>query len=352
MKKILFQILIASFTCIYATEIKNVPVLILGGGPAGLTAGIYCGRGGIKPVIIAGDSMGGMITQSPRVENWPGRNVISGIELGKDLENQARLNGAELLREEVINVVFSKDLSQKPHQVTTRSLITQEEIVYHAPIVVIALGATPNKLHIEGEQSYWSKGVYSCAVCDGGFYKDKVIAVVGGGDGALTEAQYLANLAKKVYILVRGKNFRTVEKQREKQVTSLSNVEVLYQTIVKEIKGENDKVSYLMVSNQKHKKKYHLPVDALFLAIGSVPNTKVFANQLELNSGYIRLKEHQKTSIEGVYAAGEVADPEFKQAICAAADGAKAAMQLQKEMNKTCKPCELLQNKLKKQTNN
>lgn len=348
MKKVLFQIFIASFTFIYATEARDVPVLILGGGPSGLTAAIYCGRAGIKPVVITGDSIGGMITQSPRVENWPGYNVISGLELGKDLENQARLNGAELLREEAVDVVFSQDLSQKLHQVTTRSLVTQEEIVYYTPIVVIALGATPNKLHVDGEQNYWSKGVYSCAVCDGGFYKDKIVAVIGGGDGALTEAQYLANLVKKVYIIVRGREFRTVEKQREKQVTSLSNVEVLYQTIVKEIKGEKDKVSHLVLSNQKHKKSYHLPVEAVFLAIGSVPNTKLFANQLELDSGYIRLKEHQKTSIKGVYAAGEVSDPEFKQAICAAADGAKAAMQLQKEMNKPCKPCELLQNKLKK----
>ncbi|MCL6756333.1 MAG: FAD-dependent oxidoreductase [Candidatus Rhabdochlamydia oedothoracis] len=349
MKKILVQIIILLNTFIYATETRDVPVLILGGGPAGLTAAIYCGRSGIKPVVITGDSIGGMITQSPRVENWPGRDVISGIELGKDLENQARLNGAELLREEVIDVVLSHDLSQKAHQITTRSLITQEEVIYYTSILVVALGATPNKLHVPGEQSYWSKGVYSCAVCDGGFYKDKTVAVVGGGDGALTEAQYLANLAKKVYIIVRGRVFRTVEKQREKQVVSLPNIEVLYQTIVKEIKGEKDRVSYLILSNQKHKKSYHLPVDALFLAIGSVPNTELFASQLELDSGYIRLKEHQKTSIKGVYAAGEVADPEFKQAVCAAADGAKAAMQLQKEINKPCKPCELLQNRLKKE---
>lgn len=347
MKKILFLILFSTF--IYAVETRDVPVLILGGGPAGLTAAIYCGRAGIKPVVITGDSIGGMITQSPRVENWPGRGIISGIELGKDLENQARLNGAELLREEVIDVALSHDLSQKAHQITTRSLITQEEIIYYAPIVVVALGATPNKLHIPGEQSYWSKGVYSCAVCDGGLYKDKIVAVVGGGDGALTEAQYLANLVKKVYIIVRGRGFRTIEKQREKQVLSLPNIEVLYQTIVKEIKGEKDQVSYLILSNQKHKKSYHLPVDALFLAIGSVPNTKLFASQLELDAGYIRLKEHQKTSVKGVYAAGEIADPEFKQAICAAADGAKAAIQLQKEIHKPCKPCELLQNRLKKE---
>lgn len=347
MKKILVFLLFSTF--IYTTEIKDVPVLILGGGPAGLTAAIYCGRSGIKPIVITGNSIGGIITQSPRVENWPGRDVISGIELGKDLESQARLNGAELLREEVIDVVFSQDLSQKAHQITTRSLVTQEEMMYYTPVVVIALGATPNRLHIPGEQSYWSKGVYSCAVCDGGFYRDKIVAVVGGGDGALAEAQYLANLAKKVYIIIRGRAFRSVEKQREMQVVSLPNVEVIYQTVIKEIKGEKDRVNYLILSNQKHKKSYHLPVDALFLAIGSEPNTKLFVDQLELDSGYIRLKEHQKTSIQGVYAAGEVADPEFKQAICAAADGAKAAMQLQKEINKPCKSCELLQNRLKKE---
>lgn len=348
MKRGLFQILMAFCTCIYAAEIQDVPVLILGGGPAGLTAAIYCGRAGIKPVVITGDTIGGMITQSPRVENWPGQNAISGIALGEDLKNQAQINGAQLLSEEVIDVLFSQELSQKPHRITTRSLLTQEETVYHTPIVVIALGATPNRLQVPGEQMYWSKGVYSCAICDGGFYKDKIVAVVGGGDGALTEAQYLANLAKKVYIIVRGRAFRTVEKQREKHVLSLPNIEVLYQSVVKEIRGDNTKLSSLVIANQKHKKNQQLPVDALFLAIGSIPNTKLFANQLELDLGYIKLKEHQKTSIEGVYAAGEIADPEFKQAICAAADGAKAAMQLQKEMRASCKPCELLQKKLRK----
>lgn len=352
MKKALFQIVIAFCTFIYAAEIQDVPVLILGGGPAGLTAAIYCGRAGIKPVVITGDTIGGMITQSPRVENWPGQNAIPGIALGEDLKNQAETNGAQLLSEEVIDVLLSQNLFHKPHRITTRSLITQEETIYHTPIVVIALGATPNRLEVPGEQTYWSKGVYSCAICDGGFYKDKTVAIVGGGDGALTEAQYLANLAKKVYIIVRGRAFRTVEKQREKQVVSLPNIEVLYQSVIKEIRGNDAKLSDLIISNKKHKKEYQLPVDALFLAIGSIPNTKLFANQLELDSGYIRLKEHQKTSIEGVYAAGEVADPEFKQAICAAADGAKAAMQLQKEMRAACKPCELLQKKLKKQDNN
>lgn len=345
MKKVLFQIIMAFCTFIYATEIKNVPVLILGAGPAGLTAAIYCGRAGINPIVITGDSRGGMITQSPRVENWPGQDVISGMELGKNLEHQAQVNGAQLLSEEVIDVLLSQDSFQKPHQIKTRSLVTREEITYYTPIVIIALGATPNRLNIPGEKEYWSKGVYNCAVCDGKFYKGKTVAVIGGGDGALTEAQYLAKLAKKVYILVRGREFRTVEKQREKLVLSLPNVEVLYQTVAKEIQGNKLTLNNLIVSNQRHKKSYSLPIDAVFLAIGSVPNTRLFVNQLELDSGYIRLKEHQKTSVGGVYAAGEIADPEFKQAICAAAEGAKAAIQLQQEMKSSCKPCELLQKK-------
>ena len=184
-----------------------------------------------------------------------------------------------------------------------------------------------------GKGGYWSRGVYNCAVCDGSLYKEKVVAVVGGGDSALTETQYLSNIAEKVHVYVRRDQFRTVERERMNEILSRPNVEVHYNTIVKEIKGDGQKVTHLVVHNSSAQNDLEVPVDALFLAIGSQPNTAMFKGQLELDpQGYIILKKHQMTSVEGVYAVGDVADPEFKQAVSAAGDAAKAALQVQKDL--------------------
>ncbi len=303
------------------------PVVIIGGGIAAMTAANYLTRAGIEPVVLTGPVVGGAITLSNDVQNWPGEMAISGQTLSEKISKQALTNGAVIRAEEVVAV----DFSQRPFVITTKQIIgkTHELKKYKADSCIIAMGATPNMLGVPGEQEYWTKGVYTCAVCDGGLYKDKVVSVVGGGDSSLTEVQYLSNIAKKVVWVVRRDEIRSIEKKRLQEVLARENVEVHYQTIVKEIKGNRDQVTHLVLQSQGKIKQ--VPVDALFLAIGFSPNTALFRDQLELDSqGYIVLKNHQETSVVGVYAMGDIADPEFKQAVSAAGDGAKAALQSQK----------------------
>jgi len=311
---------------------EEYPVIILGSGIAALTSAIYLARAGLPPVVITGPFVGGTITQSHHVQNWPGEISISGIELGDRVKKQAEQNGAILASE----IVQSVDLSTRPFLITTKPIFGsgQQLKQYKAQSVIIALGATPNLLNIPGEmgkEGYWSRGVYSCAVCDGSLYKDKVVAVVGGGDSALIEAQYLSNIAEKVHVFVRRDEFHTVEKERMREILRRPNIEVHYKTVVMEIKGDGQKVTDLLVCDHAIGNVSEVPVDALFLAIGSHPNTNLFRNQLELDpEDYIVLKNHQQTSIEGVYAVGDVCDSEFKQAVSAAGDAAKAALQAQK----------------------
>jgi thioredoxin reductase (NADPH) len=332
MKNFFLALVTLCSSLLHAAPEEEHPVVILGGGVAALTSATYLARGGIVPLVISGPQMGGAITQSHRVQNWPSELEISGWDLAEKMRVQAEQNGAVICSESVVAV----DLSSRPFLITTQGILDGKEKTrtIKAQSLIIGLGASPNMLGVPGEsgsEGYFSRGVYSCAVCDGAFYKDKVVAIVGGGDSALLEAQYLSNLARKVYIIVRKDNFRAVEKERAKEILSRPNVEVIYETIVQEIRGDGDKVTELLVQNTKTKSLSTLSIDALFLAIGSKPNSELFRNQLELDeAGYIRLKNHQETSIEGVYAIGDIADPEFKQAISAAGDGAKAALQAQK----------------------
>ncbi len=334
MKKIfnwLSLFLIPFASVLQADEVleEEHPIVILGGGVSAMTAGTYLARGGIVPIIITGPTVGGTITQSHNVQNWPGELSISGIELSERVKTQAETNGAILQSE----IVISVDLTARPFVITTKKLFDQsgQSKKYKARSLIIALGATPNLLNIPGETNYWSRGVYSCAVCDGALYKDKIVAVVGGGDSALTETHYLSNLAKQVHVFVRRDQFRSVEKERMKEILSRPNVVVHYNSVIDEIRGDQQKVTHLRVHNTLSQDNQQVPVDALFLAIGARPNTDLFQGQLDLDErGYIQLQEHQETSIEGVYAVGDVADPEFKQVISAAGDAAKAALQAQK----------------------
>ncbi len=311
---------------------QEQPVVILGSGVGALTSAIYLARAGIPPVVITGPNIGGTITQSHNVQNWPSEVSISGIELGERVKRQAEENGAILAQE----IVISVDLSKRPFTVVTKPLLGPADQIKHykTESVIIALGATPNLLNIPGEtgnNGYWSRGVYSCAVCDGALYKGKSVAIVGGGDAAVIEAQYLSNIAEKVHIFVRRDEFRGMEKERMKEVLARPNVEVHFKTVVKEIKGDGQKATHLLVHDVSNGEDSSVAVDALFLAIGARPNTGLFQGQLDLDAqGYIQLRKHQQTSVEGVYAIGDVCDSEFKQAISAAGDAAKAALQAQK----------------------
>lgn len=309
------------------------PVVILGGGVGGLTSSLYLARAGQSPLVIEGKNPGGLITQSHSVQNWPGEIQIEGQELASKMHAQAEANGVRFLSAEVIRVDFSK----RPFQITIRTLGPKPtEKTVQALNCIIAMGAEPNFLQVPGEtgpQGYWGKGVTNCAICDGNLYQDQIVGVVGGSDAAVLEALYLSKIAKKVYVFVRKDRFRAKEEKRLEQLLQTPNVEVRYQTRVTEIQGDGNRLTHVLLQ-EKGQKPVSFALDGLFLAIGSTPNTKLFQGSLELDEkGYIVLKKDQQTSVKGVYAVGDIVDPTYKQAISAAGDGAKAALQAQQDLS-------------------
>ncbi len=324
-----FFFVIASVMNVFAAQPdskeERVDCVIIGGGVGGGTAAIYLSRAGFHPVVVERESPGGAIVQSEAVENWPGALKIRGIELMERIHQQAEINGAVYLNGEVIGVDFSK----RPFAITVRSLENPEKLkTVRTACCIIATGASPNNLHISGESEYWGKGISNCAICDGGLYKDKRVGVVGGGDAAILEALYLSKIAKEVTVFVRKDQFKGVDIKRKESLLSLPNVKVLYQTTLQEIKGNGQHLTKVVMTKGKFPDK-EMGLDGLFLAIGSRPSTGVFKDQIELDEmGYIVLKKGQQTSVEGVYAVGDVVDPFYKQAISAAGDGAKAALSM------------------------
>ncbi len=301
-------------------------VAILGSGVGALTSAIYLQRAGVNTLIIEGRNPGGAIAQSPLVHNWPGEIAIDGQTLVDKIRKQALHNGAKIVHEEVISVDFTKH----PLTITTRDVFDKEKVrTFKTKACIIATGSNPKLLGVpgeSGENGYWTRGVYSCAVCDGALYKDKVVAVIGGGDSAITEANYLSNIAKKVYVVLRSDKFRTVETRRKEELAKKPNVEILYNTKIDEIQGDGTKVTHLNLSTSKR-----LPIDGIFVAIGATPNSSIFQGQLELEeqTGYIATKIGQRTSVPGVYAIGDVVDKFYKQAISAAGRGAEAALEVE-----------------------
>ncbi len=337
MKKILlaFLFLLQSIHGKESNTPDVYPVIILGGGVGGLTSAIYAGRAGITPLVVEGNVPGGAITQSHSVQNWPGEIEITGAELVDKIHKQAEASGARFMNGEVVAADFSK----RPFTITIRDLYGDGKTPpqkIKAQTAIISMGSNPNYLNVPGEQTYWTQGVHNCAVCDGGFYENKVVAVVGGGDSAVTEAHYLARKAKKVFVLVRKNAFHGTEEQRRKEVLTTPNIEVIYETTVQEIQGNGKNVTGIIVRDEKTKKQRAVDVDGVFLAIGSKPNTQIFQKNLELDPlGYIVLKKDQQTSVEGVYAIGDIVDPIYKQAVSAAGAGAIAALQMEKYLSGT-----------------
>jgi thioredoxin reductase (NADPH) len=335
-KKLFLSFLLASapfLNSLLASEekLETYPVAVLGGGIGALTSAIYASRAGVTPLVIEGHQPGGAITQSPNVQNWPGEIEISGFDLVEKVREQAAVNGAQFSPDEVIDV----DFSVRPFVLTTRDLYDKEKIQkIKAKSIIIALGTTPNFLGVPGEageNGYWTRGVYNCAVCDGGLFKNKTVAVIGGGDAAVTESHYLSNIAKKVYVFVRKDFFRGVEEQRKNELFKKDNIEVSFNTIVKEIIGDGQKTTHLLIEDLTDNKVHEIEIDGVFLAIGAKPNSTLFQNKLEMDrSGYILLKKDQQTSVEGVYAIGDIVDPVYKQAITAAGEAAKAALQAER----------------------
>lgn len=298
---------------------EKVRLLIIGSGPAGYTAAIYGARANLKPVLYAGLQPGGQLTTTTEIENFPGfPEGISGAALMEEMRKQAERLGADLRNGMAVKAELSAEC-----KVVTFDDGTEIE----ADAVIIATGAQAKYLGLESEKKFQGMGVSACATCDGFFYRGKNVAVVGGGDTAGEEATYLASICKKVYLIIR-KPYMRASKAMVDRVESTQNLEVLYEHVTEEVLGDDSGVTGLRVMNTKENKSYEIAIDGLFLAIGHKPASDIFKGQLELDAqGYIVTQPGTpKTNIEGVFAAGDVQDPSYRQAVTAAGSGCKAAL--------------------------
>ncbi len=293
--------------------------VIIGSGPAGYTSAIYASRAGLEPIVFEGNAPGGQITMTEQIDNFPGYpEGISGFGLMEDIKKQALRFGAEV-RNKVIKKV---DFSKRPFVLETED---GEEVI--AKSVIISTGASARWLGLESERKFRGMGVSTCATCDGFFYRKKDVAVIGGGDTACSEALYLSGLCNKVYLIVRRDVLRATKAVQE-QIFSRENIEIVWKHKPLEILGDDSGVTGIRVISSEGEATKDIDVMGVFVAIGNIPNTDVFKGQLELNeNGYIKTKGHSSyTSVDGVFAAGDVQDPTYKQAIVAAGSGAKAAI--------------------------
>ncbi len=301
---------------------ERVKCLIVGGGPAGYTAAIYASRADISPVLYEGLQPGGQLTTTTDIENFPGfENGISGQQLVDTMKAQAVRLGTDMRT----GTVTSADLSARPFRI-----VIDGEKEIEAETLIIATGATAKYLGLESEIKYRGLGVSACATCDGFFYRKKVVAVVGGGDTACEEATYLAGLCKKVYMIVRRDVLRASEAMQER-VRNTENIEVLWNCNTQEVLGDEYGVTGARLL-RKDGEVFDIAVDGFFLAIGHHPNSDIFREWVEVdNEGYIVTDgKTSKTNVPGVFAAGDVQDPLYRQAITAAASGCRAALDAEK----------------------
>lgn len=307
---------------------EHTKCLIIGSGPAGYTAAIYAGRANLSPVEYCGLQTGGQLTQTTVVENFPGYpDGVDANQMMTEIRQQAEKFGADIRD----GIVTDVDLTKKPYVVTIDNGDKLE-----TDTIIIATGASAKYLGLADEQKYNGQGVSACATCDGFFYRKKVVAVVGGGDTACEEAVYLAGLAKKVYMIVRKPYLRATDIMK-KRVEDNPKIEILYETNTLGLYGENGVEGAHLVwhKGETDEKEYDLPIDGFFLAIGHRPNTEIFRGKIDMDdTGYIITKGNSPcTNIEGVFAAGDCADPTYRQAIVAAGSGAKAAIEAEKYIN-------------------
>ena len=297
---------------------EHIRCLIIGSGPAGYTAAIYAARANLSPVLYEGMQPGGQLTTTSEVENFPGYpDGRSGLDMMEDLKKQAARFGTDIRR----GIATAADFSTRPYRITIEG-----EKVVEADTVIISTGASAKYLGLPDEAKYAGLGVSACATCDGFFYRKKDVAVVGGGDTACEEATYLASLCRQVYMIVR-KPFLRASKAMQERVFKTPNITVLFEHNTAEVLGdENGVTGALLRRNDGSEVK--IDISGFFLAIGHHPNTELFADQLELDEeGYIRVEGgSSRTSVEGVFAAGDVKDPHYRQAITAAGSGCVAAL--------------------------
>ncbi|MDO9128227.1 MAG: thioredoxin-disulfide reductase [Anaerolineales bacterium] len=295
---------------------KHVKVLVLGSGPAGLSAALYAARAELAPFVLTGLELGGQAALTHTIENYPGfPEGVGGAELGELFQKQAERFGARV----EFDSASAVDLSQRPFKVTT------DNGEYTADTLIITTGASPNQLNIPGETELTGRGVSYCATCDGWFFKDKRVVVVGGGDSALEEGLFLTRYVSSVTIIHRRDSLRAGA-VLQKRAQENPKVKFIWDTVVSEIVGK-EKVEAVRLKNVKTGEETSFPTDGIFIFIGHTPNTQLFEGQLAMEKGYIKVDDRMQTSVPGVYAAGEAADPTFRQVVTSAGMGAAAAIQ-------------------------
>jgi len=304
-------------------QTENIECLIIGSGPAGYTAAIYAARADLKPVVYQGLQPGGQLTSTTEVDNFPGYpDGVQGPDMMIDLQKQAERFGTDMRW----GIISEVDFSKRPFKITADD---GKQVV--AETVIIATGATAKWMGIESEARYNGHGVSACATCDGFFFRGQDIAVVGGGDTACEEATYLAKLGRKVYMIVRRDELRA-SKAMQNKVMNTANIEVLWNSVTKEITGDGKTVTGALIENVKTGEVRKIEVQGFFVAIGHKPNTDLFKGQIDLDeNGYIKtVPGSTKTNVPGVFAAGDVQDHVFRQAITAAGTGCMAAIEAER----------------------
>lgn len=297
-------------------KVENV--LIIGSGPAGLTAALYAARANLDPVVFEGPQPGGQLTITSEVENFPGfPEGLQGSDLMDRMRKQAERFGARCLGEEVLEV----DVGERPFRVRT------DRASYRGRTLIVASGASARFLGLASEKRFLGRGVSACATCDGFFFKDQVVAVVGGGDTACEEALFLTRFARQVFVIHRRDQLRA-SKIMQQRVLAHPKIEVLWSRVVEEILGNEEKgVTGIRLRDTRTGETSEMPCDGVFIAIGHRPNTDMFRGKLDLDAnGYIRVSGHTETSVAGVFAAGDVQDPKYRQAVSAAGSGCMAAI--------------------------
>ena len=310
------------------TTPKHHRLIILGSGPAGWTAAVYAARANLNPVVITGLEPGGQLTTTTDVDNWPGDiEGLQGPALMERMKQHAERFNTTILYDHINSV----DLKQRP-------FILQGESIYSCDALIIATGASAKYLGIPSEKAFMGKGVSACATCDGFFYRNQSVAVVGGGNTAVEEALYLANIASHVTVIHRRDTFRAEKILCEKLIKKAKNVTIEWNSVTEEIVGNNTGVTGIRINNVVTGKNKVIDVSGVFIAIGHTPNTALFVDQLDMDKGYIKIRSGlmgnaTATSIPGVFAAGDVADQIYRQAVTSAGSGCMAALDAEKYLD-------------------
>jgi len=313
------------------SDTKHCKLLILGSGPAGYTAAVYAARANLNPVMITGMQQGGQLTTTTEVDNWPGD--VEGLQ-GPDLMERMRLHAERFDTEIIFDHIHTADLSARPFT------LTGDSASYTCDALIIATGASAMYLGMESEEAFKGKGVSACATCDGFFYRNKPVAVIGGGNTAVEEALYLSNIASEVTVIHRRDKFRSEKILSDKLIekSKNGNVVIKWDNTLDEVLGDDMGVTGMRIKSTKDDSTEEIDVHGVFIAIGHKPNTDIFADQLDMEHGYIKVHSGingnaTATSIEGVFAAGDVMDSHYKQAITSAGAGCMAALDAEKYLD-------------------